>query len=104
MKGELADECDYSREAAFARRFASPEFLGEDKRFRVPWVWDGSTDRVLVMQQMDGASVGGDVIDSLSQEERNEVFITTHLVCTSTIYSLMADRKTDHRAVHEGTL
>ncbi|KAJ8580919.1 hypothetical protein M405DRAFT_847358 [Rhizopogon salebrosus TDB-379] len=43
MKNELADECDYSREASFLKRYGAPECLGEDTRFRVPWVWPGST-------------------------------------------------------------
>lgn len=73
MKEELADECDYAREASFLRRFGSPSFLGTDPRFKVPWVWDKSTERVLVMQHVDGVSVGGDIIHRLSQAERNVV-------------------------------
>ena len=72
MKEELADECDYAREASFLRKFSQPSFLGADPRFRVPWVWDGSTDRVLVMERVDGVSVGGVVADNMSQEDRNE--------------------------------
>lgn len=73
MKDELADECDYSREASFLRMFGKSEFLGGDPRFKVPWVWEKSTDRVLVMQHVDGASVGGSLIDTLSQQDRNDV-------------------------------
>ncbi|KAH7922496.1 ABC1-domain-containing protein [Leucogyrophana mollusca] len=73
MKDELADECDYSREASFLRRYGSPEYLGQDSRFKVPWVWEGSTDRVLVMEHVEGASVGEAVVASLSQEERNDI-------------------------------
>ena len=73
MKGELADECDYRREAESARFFASDEGVGRDCRFRVPWIWDGSTDRVLVMEHMDGVSVGGNLVDTLSQETRDQV-------------------------------
>ena len=73
MKGELADECDYTLEASSARFFSSPDGLGTDSRFRVPWIWDGSTKDVLVMQHMDGVSVGGNVVDVLSQETRDEV-------------------------------
>jgi aarF domain-containing kinase len=73
MKEELADECNYTREAACMRSFGSLERLGVDARFKVPWVWEGSTDRVLVMEHMDGTSVGEDVINHLSQEDRNEV-------------------------------
>ena len=73
MKEELADECDYIREAACLRSFGSPERLGGDPRFKVPWVWEGSTNRVLVMEYVEGASVGGDWVHSLPQEDRNEV-------------------------------
>ncbi|KAL5525376.1 hypothetical protein ACEPAF_9246 [Sanghuangporus sanghuang] len=73
MKGELADECDYTREAACARFFGSQTALGKDRRFRIPWVWEGSTERVLVMQQMDGVSVGGNIVDNLSQESRDQL-------------------------------
>lgn len=73
MKGELADECDYTLEASAAQFFSSPSGLGNDPRFRVPWVWEGSTKQVLIMQFMDGMSVGGNVVDILSQDTRNEV-------------------------------
>ena len=72
-KGELVDECDYRREAACARFFGSEEGLVGDERFRVPWVWEGSTERVLVMEHMDGVSVGGEVVDTLSQASRDQV-------------------------------
>ncbi|KAJ8596115.1 hypothetical protein M405DRAFT_806051, partial [Rhizopogon salebrosus TDB-379] len=54
VKDELADECDYSREASFFKRYGAPECLGEDVRFKVPWVWPESTERVLVMEHMEG--------------------------------------------------
>lgn len=73
MKDELADECDYSREAQFLRRYRAAKFLGQDSRFKIPWVWEGSTDRVLVMEHVDGISVGELSISALPQEERNEV-------------------------------
>ncbi|KAF8130305.1 ABC1-domain-containing protein [Boletus edulis] len=73
MKDELADECDYSREAHFLRRYNSPGLLGQDPRFKIPWVWDGSTDRVLVMEHVNGVSVGELSISALLQEERNEI-------------------------------
>lgn len=75
MKGELADECDYNREASFLRRFGDSSHLGSDPRFKVPWVWEGSTERVLVMEHVDGTSVGGSVIDQLSQQDKNDVSI-----------------------------
>ena len=73
MKEELADECDYAREAACMRSFGSAERLGGDERFKVPWVWEGSTDRVLVMELVDGTSVGGDAVHRLPQADRDEV-------------------------------
>ncbi|KIJ61251.1 hypothetical protein HYDPIDRAFT_97119 [Hydnomerulius pinastri MD-312] len=73
MKDELADECDYSREAEFLGRYNSQELLGQDSRFKVPWVWEGSTHRVLVMEHVDGVSVGDPSVTALPQEERNEI-------------------------------
>lgn len=73
MKEELADECDYAREAEFARRFGRGDHLGSDLRYKVPWVWEGSTERVLVMEHVGGVSVGGSVIDGLSQRDRDDV-------------------------------
>ena len=73
MKDELAEECDYAREASFLRRFGQEDHLGADDRFKIPWVWEGSTDRVLVMEHVDGASVGGAVINKLSQQDRDDV-------------------------------
>ncbi|KAI0826511.1 ABC1-domain-containing protein [Trametes gibbosa] len=73
MKEELADECDYAREAGFVRRFGREDYLGADSRFKVPWVWEGSTDRVLVMEHVGGVSVGGSVIDGLSQRDRDDI-------------------------------
>ncbi|KAH7337496.1 ABC1 family-domain-containing protein [Rhizoctonia solani] len=57
MKGELADECDYEREAACIERFG--EFLGgENERFRVPRVIrELTTKRALAMEWMEGVSV-----------------------------------------------
>ena len=76
MKEELADECNYRREADFIRSFRRS--IAEDDRFCVPWVWDGSTDTVLVMQRMQGVSVGGNIVENLSQEDRNEVRCPEH--------------------------
>ncbi|EKM52457.1 uncharacterized protein PHACADRAFT_149121 [Phanerochaete carnosa HHB-10118-sp] len=73
MKEELADECDYTREASFLKKFGQPSYLGSDRRFKVPWVWEGSTERVLVMEMVDGVSVGGNVIEGMPQEDRNKV-------------------------------
>jgi aarF domain-containing kinase len=73
MKEELADECDYTREASFLRKFGSPPYLGKDERFKVPWVWDASTDRVLVMEHVEGLSVGDPGVGTLPQTDRNDV-------------------------------
>ncbi|TFK83858.1 ABC1-domain-containing protein [Polyporus arcularius HHB13444] len=73
MKDELAEECDYAREASFLRRFGREDHLGGDERFKVPWVWEGSTDRVLVMEHVGGVSVGGSVISKLSQRDRDDI-------------------------------
>ena len=75
MKSELHDECDYEREASFLRKFGTSDFLGGDERFRVPWVWDGSTKTVLVMERVDGHSVGATTADELTQRDRNDVSI-----------------------------
>lgn len=73
MGEELADECDYIREASFLRKFGAPDRLGNDVRFKVPWVWDGSTRDVLVMERVNGFSVGEADAFRLSQQDRNDV-------------------------------
>jgi aarF domain-containing kinase len=73
MKEELADVCNYTREAACMHAFGSPERLGGDVRVKVPWVWEGSTDRVLVMEYVDGVSIGRDSVDRLPQADHDEV-------------------------------
>ncbi|KAH8105713.1 ABC1-domain-containing protein [Phellopilus nigrolimitatus] len=88
MKSELADECDYKREASCGRFFASEEGIGSDGRFRVPWVWDGSTDRVLVMQHMGGVSVGGNVVDTLSQDSRDQIASMIIELCMKELFQL----------------
>ena len=75
MKSELHDECDYKREASFLRKFGSSDFLGRDQRFKVPWVWDGSTKSVLVMERMNGHSVGATAVHELTQRDRDDVSI-----------------------------
>ena len=79
MKEELADECDYTREAHFMREFGDTVHFGASAKFKVPWVWDGSTETVLVMEHVDGVSVGGDAVSSFSQAERDEVRPFMHL-------------------------
>ncbi|KAF9257794.1 ABC1-domain-containing protein [Marasmius fiardii PR-910] len=86
MKQELAEECDYKREASFLRTFGSTEYLGDDKRFKVPWVWDGSTETVLVMERVDGVSVGESEISELRQEDRNEIASRIILLCLKELF------------------
>lgn len=88
MKAELADECDYSREAGFLRKFASPEYLGNDPQYKVPWVWDGSTEQVLVMEHVNGVSVGGSIIDSLNQQDRNDIATRIIDLCLKELFVL----------------
>jgi len=71
MKAELADECLYTREAGYLRMFR--EFLEGDERFRVPWVWEGSRDGVLVMERVEGVSVGEAERMGLTKEDRDDV-------------------------------
>lgn len=73
MKSELADECSYTREASFLQMFGRKEWLGGDERFKVPWVWEGSTDDVLVMEHVQGISVGEAQRLELSQRDRDDV-------------------------------
>ena len=106
MEAELADECDYRREAHFLRLFGTPERLGNDPRFRIPWVWQDSTDAVLVMQKMDGVSVGGNIVDNLSQDDRNEVRASFSSLCTElSIFSLsVSDCQKGAGIMHEGAV
>ncbi|PFH46497.1 hypothetical protein AMATHDRAFT_77645 [Amanita thiersii Skay4041] len=73
MSEELADECDYTREASFLRKFGSPKYLGNDPRFKIPWVWEGSTSAVLVMERVDGVTVGEADASQFNQEDRNDI-------------------------------
>ncbi|KAJ7634452.1 ABC1-domain-containing protein [Roridomyces roridus] len=82
MKEELADECDYRREAGFLRAFQT--HLQGDARFKVPWVWDGSTERVLVMEHMDGKSVGERQLD---QRDRDEIAARIIELCLRELFS-----------------
>ena len=107
MKEELADECNYAREAASMRSFGSAQRLGGDGRFKVPWVWEGSTDRVLVMEHVDGTSVGADAVHRLSQADRDEVRsapISPSLREPLDQCNLCEDSGARHRALFERTL
>ena len=87
MKAELADECDYVREASFMKAFGSSEYLGHDPRFKVPWVWDGSTSTVLVMEHVEGVSVGEANAKNLTENDRNDVrffFVHAPVFCSHT--------------------
>ncbi|PPR00810.1 hypothetical protein CVT26_012451 [Gymnopilus dilepis] len=90
MKKELADECDYVREASFLKRFGSREYLGDDPRFKVPWVWEGSTSTVLVMERVDGVSVGEANAANLSQEDRNDISARIIELCLRELFDFRA--------------
>ncbi|KAI0310775.1 ABC1-domain-containing protein [Amylostereum chailletii] len=90
MKEELADECNYVREAGFLREFGDEEHLGADPRFKVPWVWDGSTERVLVMEYLDGVSVGGDTVGHLSQADKDDIASLTIELCLKELFAFRA--------------
>ncbi|KAI9451411.1 ABC1-domain-containing protein [Lactarius psammicola] len=87
MKEELADECNYAREAGCMRSFGSAERLGGDERFKVPWVWEGSTDRVLVMEHVDGISVGEDAVHRLPQADRDEIAARVIELCLKELFT-----------------
>ncbi len=70
MRRELADECDYVKEAAAGRRFR--EYLADDPFFEVPEiVEDATTPRVLTTEMMSGRPLSQ--VKHLSQETRDKV-------------------------------
>ena len=71
MESELADECSYKREADYSQRFR--KWLEGDERFKVPWVWEGSTECVLVMEKLNGVSLGETGSLGLSEKDRVDV-------------------------------
>jgi aarF domain-containing kinase len=74
MKRELADECDYVREAESGRKFA--ELLEGDEYFDVPKVVDeASTARVLTTTWMEGKPLSR--MKNMSQETRDKVSISS---------------------------
>ncbi|KAJ3726866.1 ABC1 family-domain-containing protein [Lentinula raphanica] len=74
MKTELADECNYEREAHFLRRFRSSDVLGSDPRFHIPWVSSLSSEQVLVMEYVEGGvSLGSSLISALPQSEKDKI-------------------------------
>ena len=86
------------------RSFGSTERLGGDGRFKVPWVWDGSTDRVLVMEYVDGTSVGGDAVHRLPQADRDEVRFTPWHTFERTLRRRNEDSGARNRALPERAL
>ncbi|KAF9468373.1 ABC1-domain-containing protein [Collybia nuda] len=90
MKGELADECNYSREASFLTKFGSPALLGGDNRFKVPWVWEGSTDCVLVMERVNGTSVGDADLSGLSKRDRDDIASWIMELCLKELFEFRA--------------
>ncbi|KAJ7085382.1 ABC1-domain-containing protein [Mycena belliarum] len=83
MKEELKDECDYTREADHLRTFGALDHLGGDPRFAVPWVWDGSTARVLVMEHLEGMSVD---VAQLDQRDRDEISARIIELCLKELF------------------
>ncbi|KAF7760373.1 hypothetical protein Agabi119p4_11049 [Agaricus bisporus var. burnettii] len=84
MRSELADECLYTREASFLKMFG--EFLKGDNRFKVPWVWEGSTDGVLVMERVEGISVGEAKKMELKQEDRDDIAARIIELCLKELF------------------
>ncbi|KAG8870915.1 hypothetical protein FRB97_009256 [Tulasnella sp. 331] len=92
FKGELADECDYLREASAAVRFG--KLLEGDERFRVPKVFgltegaDGkdrlTTGKVLAMEWMEGSPVGAAV--KWEQEVRDEIARSVLVLCFKELF------------------
>ncbi|KAE9387814.1 ABC1-domain-containing protein [Gymnopus androsaceus JB14] len=82
MKAELADECNYVREAHYLQQFRSPDFLGNDSRFHVPWASSISSDRVLVMEFVEGGvSLGSELVTTLPQEQKDKIATTILHLC-----------------------
>ncbi|KAF5376145.1 hypothetical protein D9615_007657 [Tricholomella constricta] len=86
LKEELADECNYIREASFLTAFGSPSHLGGDNRFKVPWVWEGSTESVLVMERLHGTSVGDADISGLSNQDRDDIAAWVLELCLKELF------------------
>lgn len=72
MKAELADECDYLREAECARRFRR-ELEGDDRFEVVKIVGELCTSKVLTMEHMKGVPVGQ--AEGWSQDVRDRVSV-----------------------------
>ncbi|KAL1683261.1 ABC1-domain-containing protein [Schizophyllum commune] len=85
MKGELADECDYTREADMARKFSG--FVESDSRFMVPWVWSGSTKEVLVMERVNGISIGEERVKRLPKEKRDDIAARVIELCLRELFT-----------------
>ncbi|TFK37522.1 ABC1 family-domain-containing protein [Crucibulum laeve] len=90
MKDELADECNYTREASFLKTFRDPDHLGNDPRFKVPWVWDGSTNTVLVMERVEGVSVGEADASRLSIKDRDDISAWIIELCLKELFEFRA--------------
>ncbi|EJD42990.1 ABC1-domain-containing protein [Auricularia subglabra TFB-10046 SS5] len=89
---EIEDECNYLREAAWARKFR--QWVHEDGvavgggalKVKVPWLWEGSTRRVLVMEFVEGVSVGGEAVQRLPQEEKDLIANTIVSLCLHELF------------------
>ncbi|KAJ8593104.1 ABC1-domain-containing protein [Rhizopogon salebrosus TDB-379] len=75
VKDELADECDYSREASFFKRYGAPECLGGRRVIQGSMGVAGEHGACAcdVMEHMEGVSIGDAVIGALPQEKRHEI-------------------------------
>ncbi|KZV86495.1 ABC1-domain-containing protein [Exidia glandulosa HHB12029] len=96
---ELEEECDYTREAAWARQFREWLQVGGVGRggeveglldVTVPWIWEGSTKRVLVMEFVEGVSVGGDIVQRLPQAEKDLIASTIIHLCLRELFTFRA--------------
>ncbi|KAI0028951.1 ABC1 family-domain-containing protein [Vararia minispora EC-137] len=90
MKEELADECNYTREAQFLREFGDNNHLGGDPKFKVPWVWDGSTSTVLVMEHVGGVSVGDEEVGKLSRVDKDDIAARIIELCLKELFVFRA--------------
>jgi len=90
LKDELADECDYVREASFLKTFRSSEFLGNDPRYKIPWAWEGSTSTVLVMERVNGVSVGEADASKLTRKDRDDISAWIIELCLKELFQFRA--------------
>lgn len=82
---ELAEECDYTLEAAHQARFRS--LLADDPDFDVPeLVQELSTASVLTSGWVDGVPIDDDSVVALPQEERNRLALALLRLCLREVF------------------